>query len=160
MWKLTTYDGETTTDAKWWQKLACQLARWPKKSIQMLKQIGLYVNIITSKYMLHVSLILLVPCLNIYLHPLYKIIMGLTSRQPHPLYVPTIGLTMILSHPLYVMTIGSTSRQHPLYVKTIGLTMRLSHPLYVMTIGLTTTTPHPLYVLIIYLTTNHNNNFT
>jgi biotin operon repressor len=42
-----------------------------KKSIQMLKQNGLYVNIITTEYMSHVNLILFVPCLNIYIYTLF-----------------------------------------------------------------------------------------
>ena len=37
MWKFTTYDGPTTTDAKWWQKLTWPLARWAKKKEQAVK---------------------------------------------------------------------------------------------------------------------------
>ena len=111
MSKFTTYDGQTTTNAKWWRKLAWPLARWPKKSIQMLKQIGLYVDIIRTEYMPHVSLILLVPCLNIYLYPLYVLKINVTSRHPHPLCVLKINnLVSRQPHPLDVLTIDLTTR--------------------------------------------------
>ena len=85
----------------------------------MLKQIGHYVNIIRTEYMLHTSLILLVPCLNIYPHPLDVLKIKLTSRQPHPLYANTIGLTLRPPHSLYVMTICLiTTTPHPLNHKT------------------------------------------
>jgi hypothetical protein len=93
----------------------------------MLKQIGPYVSIITTEYMSHVSLILLVPCLNIYLHPLYVLKISLTSRQPHPLYVLTLGLATRPPCSLDVLTIGlSTRPPHPLYLLTIDLTTRPS----------------------------------
>jgi len=134
--------------------LAWPLARWPLKCIQMLKQLGLYVNIIRTDYLAQVSLILLVPCLNIYPHPLYELKINLTSRQPHPLYVLILGLTTRPSHPLSVMTISLTMRPpHLLYVLTISLITRPPDSLYVMTISLTTRPSHTLYVMKIGLTT-------
>lgn len=89
--------------------------------IHTLIQIVLYVNIIMTKYMPHVSHILLVPCLNIYPHPLYELKIYLTLRQPHPLCVLTLCLTRRPPHLLNAMTIGLTMRPaHPLYELAIS----------------------------------------
>ena len=149
MWKFTTNDGRMTTDAKWWQKHEW-VDQMTLKSIQMLKHIGLYVNIITSDYMPHVSLILLIP------HHLYvDNKLNLETTTPVLCNYNRCNLETTTTA-LYNDNMLTTRIPNPIYAMTIIVFTRPPHPLYVMTICSSTKPPHLLYVMTIDYPRDHH----